>query len=60
MLEQLIVFLRSEFKISAEAISLARKTQNLEPNILPIVLSLAIWTAQYQTIKPSTGLVENI
>ena len=38
MLEQLINFLRSEFKISAEAISLARKTQNLEPNILPIVL----------------------
>lgn len=38
MLEQLINFLRSEFKISAEAISLARKTQNLEPNTLPIVL----------------------
>lgn len=38
MLEQLINFLRSEFKISAAAISLARKTQNLEPNTLPIIL----------------------
>lgn len=38
MLEQLINFLRPEFKISAAAISLARKTQNLEPNTLPIIL----------------------
>ena len=38
MLEQLIIFLHSEFKISAEAISLARKIQNLETNTLPIVL----------------------
>ena len=38
MLEQLIDFLRSELHISAEAISLAQRTQNLEPNILPIIL----------------------
>lgn len=38
MIEQLIDFLRSEFKISAAAISLARKTRNLEPNTLPIIL----------------------
>jgi Protein of unknown function (DUF2949) len=38
MLEQLIDFLRSQLKVSAEAISLAQKTQDLEPNTLPIVL----------------------
>ena len=42
MLEQLINFLRSEFKISAAAISLARKTRNLEPQYLADN-SLAIW-----------------
>lgn len=38
MLEQLIDFLQSELKISARAISLAQRTQDLEPNILPIIL----------------------
>ena len=38
MLERLIKFLRSKLNVSAEAISLARKTQDLEPNTLPIVL----------------------
>ena len=38
MLEQLIDFLQSELKISASAISLAQRTQHLEPNILPIIL----------------------
>ncbi len=38
MLEQLIDFLQSELKISAGAISLAQRTQDLEPNILPIIL----------------------
>ena len=38
MLEPLIKFLRSKLNVSAEAISLARKTQDLEPNTLPIVL----------------------
>ncbi len=38
MLEQLIDFLQSELKISASAISLAQRTQDLEPNILPIIL----------------------
>lgn len=38
MLERLISFLRFELKVSAEAIYLARKTQDLEPNTLPIVL----------------------
>ena len=38
MLEQLIDFLQSELKISARAISLAQRTQGLEPNILPIIL----------------------
>ena len=38
MLEQLIDFLQSEFKISARAISLAQRSQDLEPNILPIIL----------------------
>ncbi|MGB5632168.1 MAG: DUF2949 domain-containing protein [Waterburya sp.] len=38
MLEQLINFLQSELKISAGAIALAQRTQDLEPNILPIIL----------------------
>lgn len=38
MLERLINFLHSKLNVSAEAISLARKTQDLEPNTLPIVL----------------------
>ena len=38
MLEQLIDFLQSELKISARAISLAQRTQDLEPNTLPIIL----------------------
>ena len=38
MLEQLIDFLQSELKISASAISLAQRNQDLEPNILPIIL----------------------
>ncbi len=38
MLELLINFLRSELKISAEAISLAQRNQVAEPNILPIIL----------------------
>lgn len=38
MLEQLIDFLRTELKVSAGAISLAQKTQDVEPNILPIIL----------------------
>ena len=38
MLEKLINFLQSEFEISSEAISLARKQKTLEPNILPIIL----------------------
>ena len=38
MLELLINFLRSELKISAEAISLAQRNQVVEPNILPIIL----------------------
>ena len=38
MLERLIKFLRLKLNVSAEAISLARKTQDLEPNTLPIVL----------------------
>ena len=38
MLELLINFLRSELKISAEAISLAQRNQAVEPNILPIIL----------------------
>jgi hypothetical protein len=38
MLEPLIKFLRSKLNVSAEGISLARKTQDLEPNTLPIVL----------------------
>lgn len=38
MLDRLIKFMRAEFKISAEAISLAQKTQDLEPNTLPIIL----------------------
>lgn len=38
MLEQLINFLRSELDISLDAISLAKRTKNIEPNTLPIVL----------------------
>ena len=38
MLEQLINFLRSELKISAEAISLAKKVGTPEPYTLPIIL----------------------
>ena len=38
MLELLINFLRSELKISAEAIPLAQRNQVIEPNILPIIL----------------------
>jgi len=38
MLEQLIEFLRSDLGISTDAISLAKKTRNIEPNTLPIVL----------------------
>ena len=37
MLERLIDFLRSDLNISLDAISLAKKTQNIEPNTLPIV-----------------------
>lgn len=38
MLEQLIDYLRSDLDISLSAISIARKTRNLETNTLPIVL----------------------
>lgn len=38
MLEKLINFLQSDLDISIDAISLAKKTQNVEPNTLPIVL----------------------
>ena len=38
MLEKLINFLQSELEIPPEAISLAQKTETLEPNILPIIL----------------------
>lgn len=38
MLELLIDFLQQELQVSTEAISLAQRTQNIEPNILPIVL----------------------
>ena len=38
MLEQLINFLRSDLDISGDAISLAKKTHNIETNTLPIVL----------------------
>ncbi|MEM7759851.1 MAG: DUF2949 domain-containing protein [Cyanobacteria bacterium P01_G01_bin.67] len=38
MLDSLIDFLHSELKISADAISLAQKEQDLQPHILPIVL----------------------
>ncbi len=38
MLEKLIHFLRSELEISADAISLAQKTETLETNTLPIIL----------------------
>ena len=38
MLEQLIIFLKSDLDISMDEISLATKTPNIEPNTLPIVL----------------------
>ena len=38
MLEQLINFLRSDLDISRDAISLAKRTHNIEANTLPIVL----------------------
>jgi Protein of unknown function (DUF2949) len=38
MLERLINFLHFELKISQEAISLAKKTNTLEPHTLPIIL----------------------
>ena len=38
MLEQLINFLRTDLDISMDAISLAKRTPIVEPNILPIVL----------------------
>jgi hypothetical protein len=38
MLEQLINFLRSDLELSADAISLAQKTETLEPHTLPIIL----------------------
>ena len=47
MLERLIDFLRSDLNISLDAISLAKKTQNIEPNTLPIVL----WQYGFLNIK---------
>jgi hypothetical protein len=38
MLEQLINFLRTDLEVPADAISLAQKTEILEPHILPIIL----------------------
>ena len=38
MLEKLLKFLRSDLGISQEAIVLAQKSENPEPNILPIIL----------------------
>ena len=38
MLEQLINFLRTDLDISTDAIALAKRNHNIEPNILPIVL----------------------
>ena len=38
MIEKLIKFLRSDLGISPEAIVLAQKVENPEPNILPIIL----------------------
>lgn len=38
MLEQLINFLRSDLEVSADAISLAQKTETVEPYTLPIIL----------------------
>ena len=46
MLERLINFLRSEFDIPIDAISLAQN-RNIEPNILPIVL----WQYGFLNIK---------
>jgi len=38
MLERLINYLESDLHISIDAISLATRTHNVEPNTLPIVL----------------------
>jgi len=38
MLEQLINFLRTDLDISLDAISLAKKNHDIEPNTLPIIL----------------------
>ena len=38
MIEKLIKFLHSDIGISQEAIVLAQKSKNPEPNILPIIL----------------------
>ena len=38
MLEKLIDFLKSDLDISMDAISLAKRNRDIEPNILPIVL----------------------
>ncbi len=38
MLEKLIDFLQSDLEISTEAISLVKKTKNLEPYKLPMIL----------------------
>jgi len=38
MLEQLINFLQSDLEVSADAISLAQKTETIEPHTLPIIL----------------------
>ena len=38
MIERLIKFLHSDLGISQEAIVLAKKIENPEPNILPIIL----------------------
>jgi len=38
MLEKLINFLESDLDISIDAISLAKRNRDMEPNILPIVL----------------------
>lgn len=47
MLEQLIEFLRTDLGISMDAISLATRTQNIEPNILLIVL----WQYEFLNIE---------
>ena len=47
MSERLINFLVSELDIPMDAISLAQKSPNIEPNILPIVL----WQYGFLDIK---------